>query len=367
MTNTANSNTSTIIDKANKVREGEALPVQKVVEWLSTRMPDLQGEPTVTQYSGGASNWTYCLDFEDRSLILRRAPDGTKAKGAHDMGREYRLQAALQPVYKYVPDMHVYCDDPDVIGTEFYVMEKLTGIIPRRNLPRGMSITPEQTEVMCKNVLDCMIELHKVDYKNAGLDHIAKGEGYTKRQIEGWSERYTRAKTWNVPSGKFVMNWLKSNMPETETICLTHNDFRFDNVVLDPQDYSKVIGVLDWELATLGDPLMDLGNTLAYWVEESDDFMAQSTRRQPTHLPGMLTRQQVVDYYCEQMGIELDDFTFYEVYGYFRLAAIVQQIYVRYHKGQTNNPAFKHFWTFVHYLLYRCKKAIKAQKRTGNK
>lgn len=350
-----------ILDQAKKVRSGEELPTDRLDNWLKHHLPQLLGTPEVTQYSGGASNWTYCLDYAKSSLILRRGPDGTKAKGAHDMGREYRLQQALQPVYQYVPKMLAFCDDDEVVGADFYVMEKLTGIIPRKNLPRGVVTTPEQTERLCKNVLDCLVELHKVDYKKAGLDHLAKGAGYTKRQIDGWSERYTKAKTWNVPSAKFVINWLKNNMPTNETICLTHNDFRFDNVVLDPNDYTKVLGVLDWELATLGDPLMDLGNTLAYWVESGDDFLAQGSRRQPTHLEGMLTRKQVVDYYCEKMAIKVDDFTFYEVYGLFRLAGIVQQIYYRYHHGQTKNPAFKHFWVFVHYLLRRCKKAIKAQ------
>jgi aminoglycoside phosphotransferase (APT) family kinase protein len=255
--------------------------------------------------------------------------------------------------------MLAYCDDEAVIGTEFYIMEKLTGVIPRKNLPRDLKTSPEQTHQLCKNVLDSLIELHKVDYKAAGLDTIGKGSGYIERQITGWSERYTKAKTWNVPSGKGVMRWLEANMPSNERICITHNDFRFDNVVLDPNDYTKILGVLDWELATLGDPLMDLGNTLAYWVNADDDFLAQSTRRQPTHLAGMMTRDEVVAYYCKQMGVDVDDFTFYEVYGLFRLAGIAQQIYYRYHHGQTNNPAFKNFWIFIHYLMWRCKKAIR--------
>ena len=351
--------TNTVLDKAVSVREGEELDVNVVDGWLKNHIQDLIGTPTVTQYSGGASNWTYCLEYENTSLVLRRAPAGTKAKGAHDMGREYRLQAALKPVYSYVPDMLAYCDDEAVIGTEFYIMEKLTGVIPRKNLPRDLKTSPEQTHQLCKNVLDSLIELHKVDYKAAGLDTIGKGSGYIERQITGWSERYTKAKTWNVPSGKGVMRWLEANMPSNERICITHNDFRFDNVVLDPNDYTKILGVLDWELATLGDPLMDLGNTLAYWVNADDDFLAQSTRRQPTHLAGMMTRDEVVAYYCKQMGVDVDDFTFYEVYGLFRLAGIAQQIYYRYHHGQTNNPAFKNFWIFIHYLMWRCKKAIR--------
>ncbi|MBR9728903.1 phosphotransferase family protein [Shewanella intestini] len=353
-----------IIDKAHSVRQGEELALACLGPWLQSQALNLHGQPTVTQYAGGASNWTYCLSYDNTDVILRRAPAGTKAKGAHDMKREFTLQQALQPVYPYVPNMLSFCDDPNIIGTDFYVMQKLRGIIPRKNLPKDLSTSPQQTQQLCKNVIDCLIELHQVDYQQAGLSHIAKGEGYMARQISGWSKRFIDAKTWNVPSGKFVINWLENNMPANERICLTHNDFRFDNVVLDPQDYTKVIGVLDWELATLGDPLMDLGNMLAYWVEADDDFLAQATRRQPTHLTGMMTRQQVIEYYLEKTAIRCDDFTFYEVYGLFRLAGIVQQIYYRYHHKQTANPAFKQFWVFVHYLLWRCKKAIKAQQRT---
>ncbi|NKF51908.1 phosphotransferase family protein [Shewanella sp. WXL01] len=352
-----------VLDKAKAVRQGEELNINAVDGWLKAQKIDVQGTPEVTQYAGGASNWTYCLTYSNVELILRRAPKGTKAKGAHDMGREFRLQQALQEVYRYVPKMIAFCDDDAVIGTDFYVMQKLTGVIPRKNLPRGLNSTPEQTANLCTNVIDCLVELHQVDIDKAGLSNLAKGQGYIERQISGWSERYTKAKTWNVPSAKYVMNWLQNNMPTTERICLTHNDFRFDNVVLNPEDHTQVIGVLDWELATLGDPLMDLGNSLAYWIEADDDFLAQSTRRQPTHLKGMLTRQQVIDYYLKKTGIECDDFTFYEVYGLFRLAGIVQQIYYRYHHKQTNNPAFKNFWVFVHYLLWRCKKSIKAQNK----
>ncbi|MDQ2042730.1 phosphotransferase family protein [Pseudoalteromonas sp. 20-92] len=350
-----------LLDQAKSVRQGEELDIQKVNVWLKLHMSNLSGEPSVTQYAGGASNWTYSLDYPEQSLILRRAPKGTKAKGAHNMGREFKLQQALKPVYSYVPTMKVFCEDQRILGTDFYVMEKLTGIIARRNFPRELTTTPERTKQLCENVLDCLIELHKVDYKHANLSHLGKGEGYTQRQISGWSERFIKAKTWNVPSGKKVIKWLHNNMPATEHICITHNDFRFDNVVLDVNDYTKVRGILDWELATLGDPLMDLGNTLAYWVEPGDDFLAQATRRQPTHLKGMLTRKEVVAYYCKKMNITVDDFTFYEVYGLFRLAGIVQQIYYRYHHGQTTNPAFKNFWVFVHYLLWRCKKAINNQ------
>ncbi len=352
---------ATLTDQAGHVRPGEEIDVRSLSDWLASTSLDLQGLPIVTQYSGGVSNWTYCLSFENREVILRRGPDGSKAKGAHDMGREYRLQKAIKPVYRYVPEMLAYCDDKNVIGAEFYLMEKINGVIARRNFPKSVTPDPQTAQTLCHNLLDALVELHQVDYKAAGLEHLAKGAGYIRRQIEGWNERYVRARTWNVPSGRFIRNWLENNMPKQENICLTHNDFRFDNAVLDPDNLTNIIGILDWELATLGDPLMDLGNMLAYWVNRDDGFFGQAIRRQPTHLEGMLSRRQVIDYYCKKRNIEVDDFTFYEVYGLFRLSVIAQQIYYRYHHKQTRNPAYKHFWLFVHYMHRRCKQAIRAR------
>jgi aminoglycoside phosphotransferase (APT) family kinase protein len=353
-----------ILDTAGAVREGEELPIDALLPWLNAQtsangMSALEGDIKVTQYSGGASNWTYCLTFTNKEFILRRPPAGTKAKGAHDMGREFRIQEALKPVFDKVPSMLGYSDDENIIGAEFYVMEKIDGLIPRKHFPRGVDISPQQANKLCEVALDELINLHNVDIDAANLSHIGKGAGYAERQISGWIKRYSNAKTWNVPSGKKVMNWLEKHLPQKETICMTHNDYRFDNLVLDANDPTRILGILDWELATLGDPLMDLGNSLAYWVQADDDFLAKSTQRQPTTIPGMMTRQQVIDYYCLKQGLEPKEFAFYEVYGLFRLAGIVQQIYYRYHHKQTRNKAYKNMWVFVHYLLYRCNKIIK--------
>jgi aminoglycoside phosphotransferase (APT) family kinase protein len=349
-------------ERAGPMRPGEELDVGRVDAWLKRELPSLRGLPEIMQYTGGASNWTYRLRYENDDLVLRRPPAGTKAKTAHDMGREYRLQQALRPVFPYVPEVLAYCADVSVIGAEFYVMRRLDGLIPRKDLPRGIVLSREQTRKLCINVLDVLIALHRVDHRAAGLEHLGKGVGYAQRQIEGWSERYAKARTWNVPRGREVMDWLKAHLPSTERICVTHNDFRFDNVVLAHDDPTRVVGVLDWELATLGDPLMDLGNSLAYWVQPDDDFFIRRLRRQPTHLPGMLTRQEVIDYYCERMGFRPESWRFYEVYGLFRLSVIAQQLYYRYFRGETQNPAFKSFWFVVNYLHWRCRRAIRRRE-----
>jgi aminoglycoside phosphotransferase (APT) family kinase protein len=351
-----------VIDEARSVRKGDELDIKSVDLYLREHIPGLQGVPQVKQFPGGASNLTYLVGYGNRELILRRPPPGKKAKGAHDMVREAKIMQALKPVYPYVPDVLAICQDEAVLGCDFYVMQRLVGVIPRQDFPPELHLTPEKTRCVCLDVVDKLVELHKVDVKAAGLESLGKGEGYVSRQISGWSERLRNAHTPDNRDFAEVIAWLEAKKPAGEVaITLIHNDFRFDNVVLAPDDL-RVIGVLDWEMATLGDPLMDLGNTLAYWVQADDDPVFQMMRRQPTNAPGMLTRQEVVDCYGEKTGWHVDNFDFYAVYGYFRLAGIAQQIWYRYYHQQTSNPAFAPFGPMVNYLEQRCLKMMEASK-----
>jgi len=355
-----------VIDVGGTVRQGEELDVMAVEHWLKAQGIDLQGQVEVTQYSGGASNWTYRLKYDNTDLILRRPPKGTKAICAHDMAREYNVQKNLAPFYPVLPEMVALCQDESVIGCDFYVMKRVEGIIPCANLPKELNFNESQVRELCINVIDKLIELHQVPYAGTELEKLGKGDGYCRRQVEGWDARYEKAKTLNVPSFKYVRHWLKDNIPADSTSCIIHNDWRFDNVILDPKHPTQVIGVLDWEMATLGDPLMDLGSALAYWVEESVNHIFKATRRQPTNLKGMFTRQEVVDYYLQKTGLQTHNWTFYEVFGIFRLAVIAQQIYYRYYHKQTNNPAFKDFWVVIHALHIRALKLIGLQKIEAN-
>jgi aminoglycoside phosphotransferase (APT) family kinase protein len=347
-----------VIDVGGQVRHGEELDISAVEKWLKDQGVELQGQAQVTQYSGGASNWTYRLQYNNADLILRRPPKGTKAKSAHDMAREYNVQKHLAPFYPVLPEMIALCQDDRVIGCDFYVMKRIEGIIPRANLPKELQLDEPQVQQLCLNVLDKLIELHQVPYQGTELEKLGKGEGYCRRQVEGWDARYSKALTPNVPDFAFVREWLLQHIPTDAKTCVIHNDWRFDNVILAPQQPTQVIGVLDWEMATLGDPLMDLGSALAYWIQEDDDALMKSSRRQPTNLKGMLTRQQVVDYYLEKTGLKPDNWAFYEVFGLFRLAVIAQQIYYRYYHQQTDNPAFKDFWIMIHALHIRALKLI---------
>ncbi len=348
---------------AREVREEDAFDVAAVDAWLRASADAASwgdGLPEVRQFSGGASNLTYLLRYPAKDLILRRPPKGTKAAGAHDMGREYRIQAALAPVFPYVAPMVGLCTDASVLGSDFYVMERLVGSIPRKDFEG--ELTPSQVRDACTSTLDLLVALHAVDPAAAGLDGLSKGEGYVARQVEGWSTRFRNAHTENVTDMEDVMTWLAANQPADRGSCLIHNDFRFDNVVFAEDDPTRPIGLLDWELATVGDPLMDLGCVMSYWIEAGDDDMWQLVRMQPTNAAGMLTRAEVVSYYSEKSGLAVtpQEWTFYEVYGVFRLAGIVQQIYYRYHHGQTTNPRFEHFWMFVNLLGDRARALMEA-------
>lgn len=366
-----NANSAPDVAGARPVRGEDTFDVAAMAAWLAAHAnpdgtpADLSAIPEVRQFSGGVSNLTYLLRYPDGDLILRRPPKGTHHKGAHDMSREHRIQSQLGRFLPAVPRTVALCEDPAVIGTPFYVMERLDGPIPRKDLPRGLVLDREQTAALCRNVIDLLVDLHAVDLATTGLADLGKGDGYVRRQVDGWSARYRAARTWNVGTFERVMRWLAANQPADRPHTLVHNDFRFDNVVLDPDDPTRPVGLLDWELATVGDPLMDLANCLGYWVQADDGTHMQAFRRQPTHLPGMMTRTEVVAYYCARTGTTVTnrEWAWYQVFGLFRVAVIAQQVYLRYLTKQTTNKQFRFFGVAVVLLELRCRRIIAAVRR----
>jgi aminoglycoside phosphotransferase (APT) family kinase protein len=248
-------------------------------------------------------------------------------------------------------------------------MERLVGTILRRDVPPSLGLSRDGVNLLCRNALDTLVDLHRVDVTAAGLDGLGRGPGYVERQVSGWSARYRKARTPDVGSFEAVMTWLEAHRPDDVGQVLIHNDFRFDNLVLDADDPTSVVGVLDWEMATVGDPLMDLGGAMAYWVQASDDPVAKQLRLQPTHTPGMLTRVEAVRYYCDRMGIPMDAqrWAFYELFGLFRLAVIAQQIYLRTYRGETTNPQARRMRWFVLYLDVRCRLLLRQQRRASRR
>ena len=332
---------SDLIDRATSIRSGEELDAQKVLEFLKASIPGLEGKIEIKQFPSGFSNLTYSVKVGDREMVLRRPPFGKKAKTAHDMGREYKILSALKPLFPYCPQPLVYSEDETLMGCPFYVMERIPGIILRRDLPSGMELNAQEARTLSENLIKVQYQLHSVDYVKAGLADFGKPEGYVRRQVEGWSGRYRDARTPDAPDFEKIMQWLHDKMPgESGIVGIIHNDFKFDNAVLNPSNPTEITGILDWEMATLGDPLMDLGSSLGYWVERDDPPSMQAIRQMPTHLDGMLTRKEQFALYGELMGVKSDKFDFYYCFGLFRLAVIAQQIYYRFYHGQTKDQRF---------------------------
>jgi aminoglycoside phosphotransferase (APT) family kinase protein len=345
---------------AGPVRAEDAFDVAALDAWIRQRVGLPAGLPEVRQFGGGASNLTFLVRYRGRDLVMRRPPAGHKAASAHDMHREYEIQRMLAPWFPAVPEVLGYSDDPGILGSQFYVMAHVPGLILRGDLPAGVALDPARARDLALGMFDSLADLHSVDIVASGLDTFWRGSGYVRRQVDGWSQRYRASLTDDVPDAEDVMAWLAAHQPADVAARMIHGDWRFDNLVVDPDDLSTVRAVLDWEMATVGDPLMDLGASLAYWVQADDDPIFQMFRRQPSNLPGMPTRDEVVAHYLDRTGLALpaSGWRFYEVYGLFRLAVIAQQIWYRYRAGQTTNPAFAQFGAAVTYLVGRTRGII---------
>ncbi|HEY7042900.1 MAG TPA: phosphotransferase family protein [Nocardioidaceae bacterium] len=356
------------LSRAVPVRAEDTFDVAAVAQWLTEHgVPGAESGavPDVRQFPGGASNLTYELRYRRHRLILRRPPHGSRVRSAHDMRREFTVQSALVGAFPYVPRMLALCTDLDVIGSDFYVMEKVDGLILRTDPPPGFGLDKAATRRLCLTFVDRLVELHSVDVQAVGLGGLSRGDGYVARQVEGWTERFRRARTPDVPDYERTIGWLAASRPPDVAARLIHNDFRFDNVVLASDDHERIVAILDWEMATVGDPLMDVGGALAYWAQADDDPTMLRLRRQPTHLPGMLTRSEVWDRYADLTGFDTSGRRFYEVFGLFRLAVIAQQIYYRFREGQTHNPAYGRFHELVTYLDHRIEQDLLADRSEG--
>ena len=356
-------------DRPAPIRADEELDLAALSGYLREHLPGFAGQIEVLQFPSGFSNLTYLVRLEDdggeREVVLRRPPFGSRVRSAHDMAREFRVLSGLVRVWSKVPRALLYCDDPEVLGAPFYLMERVPGVILRSRPPAGVELTPEVLRGLSESFAAAFAELHGLDYAAAGLADLGRPEGYAERQVRGWTERYLAARTDDVPEIERTAAWLVENLPGRELsgasadvatgqrseegreapggtrAALVHNDFKYDNLVLDPADLTRIVAVLDWEMATVGDPLMDLGSSLAYWIEPDDPEELRSPAvPQLTALPGSLSRSELVAAYERASGRAVPDPIFYFAYGQLKLAGIVQQIYYRYRRGATADPRF---------------------------
>ena len=331
-----------LVDRAGEIREGEELDLKRLQAYLRPILGSAVDSLEIRQFPGGFSNLTYLLSSGDEKWVLRRPPFGSKVKSAHDMSREYRILTALKDVFPYGPVPVHFCEDQDVIGCDFYLMNYIQGLVIRREYPEALQLTPDEIRQQLFNFFDVLGELHSVDLLQAGLQDFGRPQGYVQRQVEGWSRRWQDAITPDTVNCDETIQWLHDNMPaESGKASVIHNDYKMDNVIFSAENPLRVIGVLDWEMATVGDPLMDLGCTLGYWVEQGDPEFFRAYRNMPSDVEGAPTRQEIIARFQKQTGLAVENFPFYFCFGLFRLGVIGQQIYYRYYHGLTQDHRFK--------------------------
>jgi len=338
-------------DCPGPIRSGEELNRATLEPFLRQQFPGEAGPICFSQFPSGHSNLTYSVRFGQREMILRRPPFGSKVKSAHDMGREYRVLSKLHPFFPPAPEVLLYCGDDSILGAPFYLMEPVRGIILRRDPPAEINFSAEIAGRLSEAFVDNLAVLHRLDYSLAGLGDLGKPEGYLERQVAGWADRYHRSKTHDYGEARQITQWMSENLPVSGAPALIHNDYKFDNTVLDPYDVTRIKGLLDWEMCTIGDPLSDLGTLLAYWVEETDSSEMKKVRWGPTNYPGMLTRMEIAERYRRVTGRDTSHIVFYLVFARFKLAVIVQQIYYRYYQGLTKDSRFRSMHELVKMLL----------------
>jgi aminoglycoside phosphotransferase (APT) family kinase protein len=327
-------------DHAIAVRAGEELDLARLEPYLVSHIAGSRGPLTVEQFPSGHSNLTYLVRLGGREMVLRRPPFGSKVKTAHDMGREFRVLSKVHPAYPAAPRVLLYCDDESVLGAPFYLMEPIRGIIIRRDPPAGLPFPAETARRVSESFIDNLARLHALDYAAIGLADLGKPQGYLERQVRGWIERYAGSQTHEFPEVEQITARMKERMPPASDATLVHNDYKYDNIVLDPAEISRIVGVLDWEMATIGDPLTDLGTALAYWVDPQDPDELQKIRWCPSTSVGSLTRAELVERYARATGRDVSGMLFYLAFARFKIAVIVQQIYFRYRQGLTKDPRF---------------------------
>ncbi|RMZ51279.1 phosphotransferase family protein [Flavobacteriaceae bacterium PRS1] len=350
-------------DNTRKVSKEEALHLDNLKRFLYEHhlINDIKSGIETRRFSGGFSNLTYLLLVENKEYVLRRPPFGAVKRG-HDMSREYKVLSNLYASFSKIPKVYAFTDDESILGTPFYIMENANGIILDYSEANKRVINSSDFKIISNTWLDTFVALHQVDYKAAGLEDLGKPEGYAERQITNWAKQYEKAKTDAIPESQLVIKWLQNNQPKTHDNCLIHNDFKYDNVMFKDDSWTKINTVLDWEMCTLGDPLMDLGTSLSYWITEDDMDALKKGLPSPTVFKGNPNRTEIVELYSKKSGRTINNLVFYYVYGLFKLSVIVQQIYYRYRKGYTTDKRFEHLNKHTQLLFTIAWQAIQKNK-----
>jgi aminoglycoside phosphotransferase (APT) family kinase protein len=310
----------------NEIRPGEELNEANLREFLRSKLSELKGEIEISQFPAGSSNLTYLIKMDAQEFVLRRPPFGNTVKSAHDMRREFNVLSKLSKVYQPAPKPFVYCDDETIIGSEFYLMERRSGLIIRGKSPEILENSRELQRKVCESFVENLVGLHSLDYKKIGLGDLGNPEGYVRRQVEGWTKRYFNARTDEQIELETAIEWLNENIPSESGASLVHNDYKFDNVMLNPENLTEITAILDWEMTTVGDPLMDLGTTLGYWMSKQAGAEMLSMPFNPRVLMENFSRKELVEIYAEKSGRDASGILFYYAFGTIKIAVIAQQI-----------------------------------------
>ncbi len=340
-----------MVPEVAPIRAGEEIDARALSEYLRGKVEGAEWDLRVEQFPGGHSNLTYLVRAGDHEYVLRRPPLGPVAPKAHDMAREFHVLEAVHPVFPPAPRVYLVCEDPAVIGAIFFLMERRQGVVLRRDMPLEFIGDPAFPRKASEGFIDCLAQLHSIDVARQPLAALGKPEGFLERQVRGWTERWQRARTEEMPGMDRLIEWLTSRLPASVQPTLVHNDFKLDNIMLDSRNPGRVEAVLDWEMATVGDPLVDLGCTLCYWTQAGDPEMRGGSLSGLTAEPGWYTRAELVRRYAEKAGRDVSGLGYYEVFGLFKLGVILQQIYFRYQRGQTRDERFSDFHLRVRGLM----------------
>jgi aminoglycoside phosphotransferase (APT) family kinase protein len=326
------------------IRHGDALDTAALAAWLSAHAPALLGDVaqplTITPFRHGFSNLTALVQTAHAEFVLRRPPRGATDGVAHDVHREFVLLERLHAAGVPVPEPLVACEDVSVLGAPFFLMRHVPGVILRDAPPDGQAFTPADADALAWTFVRQLAALHALDVRALDVAAFDKGAGYVARQLRGWTSRWEASRTSAMPAIDHVAAWLAAERPDDVGHVLLHNDFKYDNLVLDPDELTHVRAILDWEMATVGCPLMDLGTTLAYWVEPTDPPLLRALGLGITTAPGTPTRRELVARYAAVSGRAIAHPAFYYVYGLFKLAVVAQQIFARHERGLTDDPRF---------------------------
>jgi aminoglycoside phosphotransferase (APT) family kinase protein len=327
------------------VRKGEELNVNVLEKFLRENIENLPGSPLeILQFSAGHSNLTYQLNIGEWKAVLRRPPLGPVAPKAHDMEREYKILSELNPVFPAAPKPLLFSNQEEIVGSPFFIMERKTGLVIDTSFPEGIKVTKELCQQLSEVMVDKLVELHSIDYKETRLAEISKPEGFMERQVHGWIGRYDRAKTDEIDAVDRLKEWLVKHIPLHHEAAIIHYDYKFNNAMFN-EGLTEMVGLFDWEMTTVGDPLADLGVALGYWNQADDPEQLNNGigSRPLTVTEGFITRKQFIELYSKKSGRDVTNMNFYLTFAYFKLAVICQQIYYRYKKGQTNDIRFANF------------------------